>query len=81
MTLFGMSFRPARASNSNPDASWNWGTPEGAILGVAARLNADLIVLGVRSAHGHAVAITHFTRSIAYRVVTQATCPVLTVRG
>ena len=57
------------------------GTPEGAILGVAARLNADLIVLGVRSAHGHAVAITHFTRSIAYRVVTQATCPVLTVRG
>ena len=57
------------------------GTPEDAILGVAARLDADLIVLGVRSAHGHAVAITHFTRSIAYRVVTQATCPVLTVRG
>ena len=57
------------------------GTPEDAILGVAARLDADLIVLGVRSAHGHAMAITHFTRSIAYRVVTQATCPVLTVRG
>ena len=28
------------------------GTPEDAILGVAARLDADLIVLGVRSAHG-----------------------------
>ena len=57
------------------------GTPEHSILGVAARHDVDMIVLGVRSAHGHAIAVTHFSRSIAYKIVTQATCPVLTIRG
>jgi nucleotide-binding universal stress UspA family protein len=57
------------------------GTPEATILSVAESHDADLIVLGVRGAHGHALAITHFSRSIAYKVVTQATCPILTVHG
>jgi nucleotide-binding universal stress UspA family protein len=57
------------------------GAPGDTILRVAARNDADMIVLGVRSAQGHPVAITHLSRSIAYKVVTEATCPVLTVRG
>jgi nucleotide-binding universal stress UspA family protein len=57
------------------------GAPENTILGVAARHDADMIVLGVRSAFGHPTAITHFSRSIAYKVVAEAMCPVLTVRG
>ena len=57
------------------------GAPEDTILGVATRQDADLIILGVRSAQRHPTAITHFSHSIAYKVVTGAACPVLTVRG
>jgi nucleotide-binding universal stress UspA family protein len=73
---------PADAElESKPICIVELGTPEDSILGVAVRRDADMIVLGVRSAHGHAFAITHFSRSIAYKVVTQATCPILTIRG
>jgi nucleotide-binding universal stress UspA family protein len=49
------------------------------ILDVAARYHADLIVLGI---HPHAVGVaTHVSRPTAHRVVTGATCPVLTVRS
>jgi nucleotide-binding universal stress UspA family protein len=51
------------------------------ILDVAIALGADLIVLGVRSAAGHIGATTHLFLTTAHRVVTQAECPVLTVRG
>jgi nucleotide-binding universal stress UspA family protein len=51
------------------------------ILDVATALGADLIVLGVRGAAGHMGATTHLFRTTAHRVVTQAECPVLTVRG
>jgi nucleotide-binding universal stress UspA family protein len=57
------------------------GAPEDTILAVAKRHDVDMIVLGVRSAQGHPTAITHFSQSIAYKVVSEATCPVLTVRG
>lgn len=57
------------------------GPPVESILGIAARHDADLIVLGVRNADGRIASATHFARSIAYKVVTQAVCPVLTVRG
>ena len=57
------------------------GAPEDTILRVAAWHDADMIVLGVRSAQGHPTAITHFSHSIAHKVVTEAKCPVLTVRG
>jgi nucleotide-binding universal stress UspA family protein len=57
------------------------GVPDKTILGIAARHNADLIVLGVRSAKNHLVAATHFASSTAYKVITQAECPVLTIRG
>jgi nucleotide-binding universal stress UspA family protein len=51
------------------------------ILEVAIALGVDLIVLGVRGAAGHMSATTHLLRPTAHRVVTQAECPVLTVRG
>jgi nucleotide-binding universal stress UspA family protein len=50
------------------------------ILEVASRKRPDLIVLGVHRRDFAAVA-THLTIAIAHKVVTHATCPVLTVRG
>jgi nucleotide-binding universal stress UspA family protein len=51
------------------------------ILEVAERRKADLIVLGVRRPSGFPGAATHLPIATAHKVVTQATCPVLTVRG
>jgi nucleotide-binding universal stress UspA family protein len=51
------------------------------IMEVAIALGADLIVLGVRGAHGGVGAATHLLQSVAHHVVAQARCPVLTVRG
>ena len=48
------------------------------ILDVAKRRHTDLIVLGARPAKGLA---THLTTGTVHRVVSHATCPVLTVRG
>jgi len=48
------------------------------ILDVAKRRPTDLIVLGVRPAKGLA---THLNIGTVHKVVSQATCPVLTVRG
>jgi nucleotide-binding universal stress UspA family protein len=50
------------------------------ILEVALALGADLIVLGIHGIADGASARTHLAESIAHRVVTQARCPVLTVR-
>jgi nucleotide-binding universal stress UspA family protein len=48
------------------------------ILDVAKRRHTDLIVLGARPAKGLA---THLNVATVHKVVSQATCPVLTVRG
>jgi len=48
------------------------------ILDVAKRRHTDLIVMGARPAHGLA---THLNIGTVHEVVSQATCPVLTVRG
>jgi len=50
------------------------------ILEVARNRNADLIVLGVHPASGLPGAASHLPISTAHKVVSQATCPVLTVR-
>jgi nucleotide-binding universal stress UspA family protein len=50
------------------------------ILDVAGRELVDLIVLGVQAANWRLIPETHFTNSMAYQVVTQASCPVLTIR-
>ena len=64
-----------------PKCTVERGAPAESILGVSLRENADLIVLGIGHAKLSAAVGTHFARSIAYKVVTQAECPVLTVRG
>ena len=51
------------------------------IMETAIALGADLIVLGVKGLGGHIGAATHISRRTAHQVVTQAECPVLTVRG
>ncbi len=51
------------------------------ILDVAARSRADLIVLGMRKASGFPGAAEHLPIATAHKIVTHATCPVLTVRG
>jgi nucleotide-binding universal stress UspA family protein len=51
------------------------------ILEVATALGADLIVLGIDGAAGHRSTALHLFRPTAHYVVTQAECPVLTVRG
>ena len=54
------------------------GAPAEKILTVANRLHTDLIVLGARPAKSLA---THLDMGTVHKVVSQATCPVLTVRG
>jgi nucleotide-binding universal stress UspA family protein len=51
------------------------------ILEVAARKKCDLIVLGVRQPSGFPGAATHLPIATAHKVVSQAPCPVLSVRS
>jgi len=51
------------------------------ILETATARGADLIVLGVRGTAGHEGVASHLLSSTAHTVLTQAQCPVLTVRG
>jgi nucleotide-binding universal stress UspA family protein len=64
-----------------PEPVVQYGQAAERILEEANGRRADLIVLGVRGAAGHLRAATHFRRSVAYQVVANARCPVLTVRG
>lgn len=71
---------PKEATAScSPGMIIKFGSPAECILEAAAERNADLIVLGVRSAGPHLAAATHFTRAIAHQIVAQACCPVLTI--
>jgi nucleotide-binding universal stress UspA family protein len=64
-----------------PEAVVEYGEPGARILEAAKQRDADLIVLGVRSAAGRLGAAAHLERAVAHKVVAHATCPVLTVRG
>jgi len=55
-------------------------SPAERILEVAQRRAADLIVLGVRPLRGDLGLVTHLSSTTA-QIITQAACPVLTVRG
>lgn len=57
------------------------GDPADKILKVAAAHNADLIVMGVRHMAGPVGVATRMSRPVAHKVVANAACPVLTVRG
>jgi len=62
-----------------PEPIVEFGSPADRILQAAEDRDAGLIVLGVRP--DHIDASTHLPWATAHRVVTQANCPVLTVRG
>jgi nucleotide-binding universal stress UspA family protein len=64
-----------------PEAVVEYGETAARILEAAKERNADMIVLGVRSGQTRSTEITHFPHSIGYKVVAEAACPVLTVRG
>ena len=55
--------------------------PVKAIVGFAHRLKADAIVLGIRSGGELTRASTHIPWALAHRVITEAPCPVLTIRS
>jgi nucleotide-binding universal stress UspA family protein len=57
------------------------GLPEAEILDLAGERAVDLIVLGVRPVRGIPRIATHLPWTIAHRIVIQAHCPVLTIRG
>ena len=72
---------PAEAESwCEPNYKVEHGPEAEKILEVASALGADLIVLGIHGMDGGTGARTHLAESIAHRVVTQARCPVLTVR-
>ncbi len=56
------------------------GDPAEKILEIAKLRETDLIVLGVRPEKGVPGAATHLAIATAHKVVSHATCPVLTVR-
>jgi nucleotide-binding universal stress UspA family protein len=53
-----------------------YGDPAAAILALAEKVKADLIVMGPRK---HSFWLTHVRRGVTLEVLAQATCPVLTV--
>lgn len=63
-----------------PEVLIEYGKPAHRIVEVAHHRSADLIVLGVRSLHGHLGTATHVERRTAHEIVANAPCPVLTVR-
>jgi nucleotide-binding universal stress UspA family protein len=69
---------PDAALPARPDFFVRFGDPASAILEVAKEWSADLIVMGVRPAERDGGRIT---RPTAYNVVSNAPCPVLTVKA
>lgn len=73
-----------------PEGTDNWCRPETLvengesalrILEIGKKHGADLIVLGVRNSAEHLGSAIHLGRATAHKVVVDAPCPVLTVRG
>lgn len=62
----------------DPELAVTFGAPADGVLEVAKAREADLIVLGVR---GAATFPGHLPPATAYKIVCQAPCPVLTIRG
>lgn len=58
-----------------------FGVAAESILQTAAAREADLIVLGAKPTKGNLATTTHLSRTVAYRVIVGASCPVLTVRA
>ncbi len=56
-------------------------SPAEQILEIARERGTDLIVLGVRPAHGAVNAVSHLAHTTAQHIVAHAVCPLLTIRG
>ncbi|HEV2522824.1 MAG TPA: universal stress protein [Candidatus Acidoferrales bacterium] len=65
----------------NPQFIVERGRPADAILRIAEKAHADLIVLGARQVESHITAAVHFSDSTAHQVLASAHCPVLTVHN
>jgi nucleotide-binding universal stress UspA family protein len=72
---------PHAEFSCDPKVLIEFGAPAQKILDVAEELAVDLIVLGVKRASIFPLVPAHFAMATAYKVVTGAICPVLTVRG
>jgi len=72
-------------SNANlfaePKVLVEYGAPAQRILELAEEFGTDLIVLGVKRIPTHFEQSKQYRMATAYKVVSQAICPVLTVRG
>lgn len=66
---------------SEPDCIVERGKPAEKIPAVAADQKADIVVLGVRGEDGYLARIPRFSHSGIFRIITQADCPVMTVRA
>jgi nucleotide-binding universal stress UspA family protein len=64
---------------AEPQFVVNVGEPAEGILRTASKLDAEVIVMGLRR-RSHVETISHLPWSTAYDVVCHALCPVLTVR-
>lgn len=71
---------PEAQLSSAPTAYVNSGVASQRILELVEELALDALVLGVKATPGFAGASTHLGMATAYKVVTSALCPVLTVR-
>lgn len=69
---------PEGMEGANPDFIAEFGAPGPDIVRIATDLEADLIVMGVHAGH-HAT--SHLPWTVASHVLSNARCPVLTVRG
>ena len=65
----------------HPKCYVEYGPPAERILEFAKKQQSGLIVLGVRPVEKHLTATAHFIETMTYQIVTQAPCPVFTVRG
>jgi len=75
-------FRLKSGSEVQPEFIVEFGSPGACIVHEAEKRNIDLIVLGIRSqADQLGLTRTHLPGPTAYSVVSQASCPVLSVRG
>ena len=76
------NFIPKNAKlSSEPKAFVEYGAPAERVLALAEELATDLIVLGVRRIPLRFEPSTHLPLATAYKIVSQAVCPVLTIRG
>jgi len=68
-------------SKTAPELIVEYGDPAERIVEVARQREVDLIILGIRPPSGVPGAATHLERPVAHKVVVQAPCPVLAIRG